>query len=141
MVGLEKNYPLWTAVTWRNHQFGPVLCTTLPFEQSHPERATKIWPTERELCSIMIMRGHTHLWWLGINWRHLVRNFWCIHHIASTLHHMTTICFGLCKILLMVKNWLTETSLKITWLSFSTINHGSSTTMELWSYPKNGKGS
>ena len=95
------------------------------------------WPTERESCSIMTMRGHTHLWWT--NWRNLDGKFWCIHRIARILHHRTTICFALCKTRLMGKNWPTETLLKHTWASFSTINHRNSTPMKLWSYLKNCK--
>jgi len=50
---------------------------------------------------------------------------------SPDLAPLTTICFGLCKILLVVKNWPTETPLKITWPGFSTINHKCSTT---WNY-------
>ena len=53
-----------------------------------------------------------------------------MHRIARTLHRLTTICFDLCRTLLMEKHWPTKELPKIT-KSFSPINHKSSTRMEL----------
>jgi len=47
--------------------------------------------------------------------------------LAPSDYHL----FALCKICLMVKNWPIETLLKLTWASFSTINHRRSIPMEL----------
>ncbi len=65
------------------------------------EKNGQNWSAERASSSIRTTLGHTHLWWLGKNWESLAGKFWCIHHIALTLHHRTTICFGQCRTPLM----------------------------------------
>jgi len=97
------------------------------------------WPTERELCSIMAMRGHTFLITrnklTSLGWEVLMPPPYS-QHLAPSDYHL----FRALQNSLGGKNWPTETLVKITWSSFSTISHRRSTTMELWIYAKMIKG-
>ena len=60
-------------------------------------RSDQNWSIVKVSYFIRTTLDRIHLWSFAKNWESLVANYWCIHHIALTLHRQTTICFCLCR--------------------------------------------
>jgi len=115
----SNNWFDWTSINWKDYA-----------KQSR--KSDQNWSIGKASSSVTTTPDPTHLWWRQklreLDWEVLM-------HPPYSPCHQTTICFDLYKTL-----WFQKKPVKITYRSFLSRNHRSSTMTGLWFYLKNGRG-